>query len=119
MRRVVVSHLNSGWERGLRNFFEYRDLGIKNATEGRFAAHVIRPIPGEKRLSMNHQHDCAFQMVYVLQGWVIFFYEGTGEVLLEKGSCVFQPSLIVHREIGHSDDLEMLVRNVVVCCFCF
>jgi mannose-6-phosphate isomerase-like protein (cupin superfamily) len=109
--RAVVSHSNSGWERGLRNYFEYRDLGIKNATNGRFAAHVIRPIKGEKQLSINHRHDCDFQMVYVLQGWVKFLYEGSEVVLLEKGSCVFQPSSIVHREIEHSDDLEMLVNT--------
>ena len=47
-------------------------------------------------------------MVYVLKGWVRFEYEGTGEVLLEAGSSVYQPPRIRHREIAHSDDLEML-----------
>jgi hypothetical protein len=28
--------------RGLRSYFEYRDLGIKRATRGRVVAHVIR-----------------------------------------------------------------------------
>jgi quercetin dioxygenase-like cupin family protein len=49
-----------------------------------------------------------FQMVYVLKGWVRFWYEGQGEVLLKLGSCVHQPSGIAHRELEHSDDLEML-----------
>ena len=31
-----------GFEGGLRAFFEYRDLGIKDATKGKFVAHVIR-----------------------------------------------------------------------------
>ena len=31
---------------GLRAFFEYRDLGIKAATDGRFGAHVIRAKAG-------------------------------------------------------------------------
>lgn len=30
------------YEDGLRPFLEYRDLGIKNATRGRFRAHVLR-----------------------------------------------------------------------------
>lgn len=35
---------------GLRSFFEYRDLAIKEATAGRFNAHVIRARPGRDRL---------------------------------------------------------------------
>ena len=30
------------WAGGLRSIFEYRDLGIKNATNGDYVAHVIR-----------------------------------------------------------------------------
>ena len=93
---------------GLRAFFEYRDLGIKQATGGRFHAHVIRARPGERSAGEWHRHDLHFQMVYVLRGWVRFEYEGEGEVLLQPGSCVHQPPGIRHREIGHSDDLEML-----------
>jgi quercetin dioxygenase-like cupin family protein len=93
---------------GLRAFFEYRDLGIKEATAGQFNAHVIRARPGEKTPGEWHRHDLDFQMVYVLRGWVRFEYEGIGEVLLRPGSCVHQPAGIQHREIEHSDDLEML-----------
>ena len=32
---------------GLRPFFKYRDLGIRDATNGRVVAHVIRAIPGK------------------------------------------------------------------------
>ena len=47
-------------------------------------------------------------MVYVLKGWVRFEYDGVGEVMLEPGSCVFQPPGILHREIAHSEDLELI-----------
>ena len=47
-------------------------------------------------------------MVYVLKGWVTFEYEGEGPVTLEAGDCVHQPPGIRHRELAHSDDLEML-----------
>jgi quercetin dioxygenase-like cupin family protein len=47
-------------------------------------------------------------MVYILRGWVRFEYEGVGEVLLRRGSCVHQPTGIRHREVEHSDDLEIL-----------
>ena len=47
-------------------------------------------------------------MVYVLKGWAIFEYEGQGQHRLEAGTCVHQPSGIRHREIAHSEDLELI-----------
>ncbi|WP_435229884.1 cupin domain-containing protein [Pseudopelagicola sp. nBUS_20] len=93
---------------GLRAFFEYRDLGIDGATKGKFGAHVIRAVPGEKSLGTWHSHELDFQMVYVTKGWVVFEYEGQGEHMLRKGSCVLQPPGIKHREVRHSDDMELI-----------
>ncbi|HBS51252.1 MAG TPA: cupin [Rhodobacteraceae bacterium] len=93
---------------GLRAFFEYRDLGIREATGGRFGAHVIRAVPGKESPGAWHSHDLEFQMVYVLKGWVVFDYEGQGEQVLRAGSCVLQPPGIRHREAGHSDDMELI-----------
>jgi len=108
--RFTVSHADDSPFRrdGLRPFFEYRDLGIKEATAGKVGAHVIRARPGEESLGGRHTHALEFQMVYVLRGWVKFAYDGQGEVLLRAGSCVHQPPGIRHVEIAHSDDLEML-----------
>ena len=108
-RGFAVSHARDGrFDRGLRSFFEYRDLGIKGATDGRVEAHVIRAAAGSDFSSQPHLHRTAFQMVYVLKGWIEFEYEGQGVVRLEAGSCVHQPPDIRHRELGHSDDIEML-----------
>src|SRR5712691_12573725 len=105
----VVSHADgAAFERGLRSFYEYRDLGIKEATAGRVVAHVIRPAAGTEFSSQPHVHKTAFQLVYVLKGWIEFEYEGQGRVRLEAGSCVHQPPEIRHRELGHSKDIEML-----------
>jgi mannose-6-phosphate isomerase-like protein (cupin superfamily) len=94
---------------GLRDYFEYRDLGIRAATGGRVGAHVIRARPSATKPHFDlHHHDLQFQMVYVLRGWVRFSYEGHGEVLLKAGSCVHQPPGIRHTEISHSDDLELI-----------
>lgn len=104
-----VSHAKQAqFERGLRSFFEYRDLGIREATEGRVVAHVIRAAAGEAFSGQPHLHETSFQLVYVLKGWIEFEYEGQGVVRLEAGSCVHQPPGIRHREIGHSADIEML-----------
>ena len=105
----VATHARDArFERGLRSFFEYRDLGIRDATEGRIVAHVIRAAQGQAFSGQPHLHHTTFQMVYVLKGWIEFEYEGQGVVRLEAGSCVHQPPGIRHREIGHSEDIEML-----------
>ena len=105
----IATHAkDAAFERGLRSFYEYRDLGIKTATDGRVDAHVIRAAAGKEFSSQPHLHRTTFQLVYILKGWIEFEYEGQGIVRLEAGSCVHQPPGIRHRELGHSDDIEML-----------
>ena len=107
--QFAVSHAKGArFERGLRPFFEYRDLGIRDVTGGRAVAHVIRAVPGAGFSSQPHLHRTSFQLVYVLKGWVEFEYEGQGRVRLEAGDSVHQPPGIRHRELGHSDDVELL-----------
>jgi len=105
----VASHArDANFERGLRPFFEYRDLGIEAATDGQVVAHVIRAVAGSDFASQPHLHETQFQMIYVLKGWVEFEYEGQGKVRLEAGSCAYQPPGIRHRELGHGADVEIL-----------
>jgi len=108
--KFSVSHIdNSPFKNdGLRPFFQYRDLGIRDATNGAVMAHVIRAKPGMAVHPERHHHEVQFQMVYVLKGWVRFNYEGVGEITLQAGSCVHQPPGIRHTELAHSDDLELL-----------
>ena len=105
----VASHAKDAeFQRGLRSFYEYRDLGIRKATQGQVVAHVIRAAAGKEFSSQPHLHRTTFQLVYILKGWIEFEYEGQGIVRLEAGSCVHQPPNIRHRELGHSNDIEML-----------
>ncbi|MEK9850628.1 MAG: cupin domain-containing protein [Candidatus Puniceispirillum sp.] len=98
------------WTPGLRKIFEYRDLGIKDATNGDYVAHVIRrnTEPADDGIQSWHVHDCEFQLVYVLNGWATFEYEGQGERTIKKGDTVLQTPMIRHREIACSDDFEVL-----------
>ena len=105
---IVTHEAGAQFQRGLRSFFEYRDLGIQQATGGRVNAHVIRAAAGTDFSNLAHFHTTNFQLVYVLKGWIEFEYEGQGVVRLEAGSCVYQPPEIRHREVGHSEDVEML-----------
>ncbi len=106
-----ASHLDAAEFKGggLRDNFEYRDLGIKGSTKGGVIAHVIRaarPFGGDG--TGLHRHDCEFQMFYVLNGWARFKYEGQGEVTVRAGSCVNQPPGIRHNLVEYSDDFEVL-----------
>jgi uncharacterized RmlC-like cupin family protein len=106
----VVSHAGerSFVADGLRPYFLYRDLGLSSATGDRAIAHVIRARDGYAATGEWHYHDVEMQLVYVLRGWVRFEYQGVGEVTLQAGSFVHQPPRIRHRELAHSDDLELL-----------
>jgi mannose-6-phosphate isomerase-like protein (cupin superfamily) len=109
-KRFHVSHLKpSDFERrGLRSYFEYRDLGIRRATRGKVVAHVIRARPGKAPHGDWHWHDVDVQFVYVLKGSAVFEYEGVGRVRMKAGTCFYQPPRIRHREIRHSPDLTMI-----------
>ena len=98
------------WTQGMRAIFEYRDLGIAAGTDGEYVAHVIRANGSEAGDQIHewHVHDCHFQMVYILQGWATFEYEGVGVRTLHAGDCVNQVPLLKHREVECSDDLELL-----------
>ena len=110
MPRFHVTHRQDGKfeRRGLRSYFEYRDLGIERATKGKVVAHVIRARPGKAPHGEWHYHATDVQFVYVLKGWVLFEYEGVGRVMMKAGSCFYQPPGIRHREIRHSRNVEML-----------
>ena len=95
---------------GMRKIFDYRDLGVKDATNGDYVAQVIRANgkTSADEVQHWHVHDCTFQMVYVLNGWATFEYEGQGVRTIRKGDCILQRPMIKHREIECSTDLEML-----------
>lgn len=103
---------DAAFETGLRPFLEYRDLGIKGATHGRFRAHVVRVRSGEDHGDLHttglHRHQLDFQLIYILKGWIRFTYEGHGTHTFGPGDCCLQPPGIVHNELECSDDLELL-----------
>ncbi|HEY2610982.1 MAG TPA: cupin domain-containing protein [Reyranella sp.] len=109
-KRSIVNHLgpDSFEKDGLRPFFDYRPLGLKELTDGKVGAQVIRAKPGQHADAPRHTHALEFQFIYVLKGWAIFDYEGYGEHRLVAGSTVYQPPGISHKEIDHSEDFEVL-----------
>lgn len=98
------------WTPGLRDIFDYRDLGIKEGTKGDYVAHLIKANGKKQKDEVQHWHvhDCNFQLVYVMNGWATFEYEGQGQHTIRKGDCILQTPGIKHREIACSEDFEVL-----------
>lgn len=93
----------------IRPQFEYRHFGVEEATGRRYGSHVIRVAKGAKPPVRHHVHpDCEFLLVYILKGWVKFWYDGVGEKKLNVGDVHLLPAGIKHAVTGWSKDLEML-----------
>jgi len=94
----------------LRDYFEDRELGISEATGGKYMAVVHRACgPCPPGGSGNHTHTLDFQMNYILKGWmrVLFADEGK-EITFEVGDSWIQPPEIQHDVLDFSPDLEVL-----------
>ena len=90
---------NADWKPGLREIFDYRDLGIKDGTNGDYIAHIVKA-NGKKQsdeVQKWHLHECTFQFVLVLNGWATFEYEGEGVRCIRKGDAINQRPCIAHR----------------------
>jgi quercetin dioxygenase-like cupin family protein len=90
-----------------RDWLSARDLGLSEATAGAFGGQVTRA----KELGHAtgaHYHEMTFQIVYVLKGWVTFWYEGEGEFTLGEGDFVYHPPTAVHDLRDYSEDVELL-----------
>ncbi|CAN5707419.1 hypothetical protein BH09PSE5_BH09PSE5_36610 [soil metagenome] len=92
---------------GLRDFFEYKDLGIADATNGQVIAQLVRAKNAPEKGTGWHRHGAEFHIVYMTKGWAKFMYEDK-ETLVEAGDCVHQRPGIVHYLFDYSPDMEYM-----------
>jgi quercetin dioxygenase-like cupin family protein len=92
---------------GLRDFFEYRDLGIAAATNGKVIAQLVRAKDAPESGTGWHRHVADFHIVLMLKGWARFMYEDK-VTLVNAGDCVHQRPGIVHFLFDYSPDMEYL-----------
>ena len=96
------------WGKDLRPYFAYRDLGIKDATEGKVLAHIIRAEqPCDGPLGY-HSHALDFQMVYLISGWARLYFEDIGKIRVEAGDAWYQAPGVKHEVLEYSDDWQVL-----------
>ena len=93
---------------GLREEFVYRDLGLADASNGDFHAHIIKAKHLHGGHNGLHRHVVGLQFAMVLKGWVSFYYEDQGEIRYEQGDAVTIPGNTLHELREYSEDLELL-----------
>ena len=92
---------------GLRDFFEYRDLGIVEATHGKVIAHLVRAKNQPEEGTGWHVHEADFQIVIMLKGWAKFMYEDR-DTLVSAGDCVHQAPGTRHFLYDYCEDMVYL-----------
>ncbi|WP_375000677.1 cupin domain-containing protein [Aeromicrobium sp. CTD01-1L150] len=93
---------------GRREFAQYFDLGVEEASHGLVSSQVTRLRNGMAEETGWHYHDCDFQWLYVVKGWLeLQFENGETKRVHEDGIC-FIPGGYRHNETATSDDLEFV-----------
>ena len=92
---------------GRRDFFEYRNTGLDEATGGKYRAQVFRAVDAMETTGW-HYHECDLQFIYVLKGWVDLAFEGGRVERLAEGGAMAIPGGMIHNEIAMSEDFEVL-----------
>jgi len=93
---------------GRRQFFTYRDLGVAEASRGRFTAQVQQTKRGLGEATGWHYHTCVAQFVYILEGWVDLAFEDGRQCHLQRGDACFIPGGIRHNETDMSQNCQAL-----------
>jgi len=97
---------------GRREFFQYRDLGVTDATGGKLRAQLTSARAGMNRPTGWHYHVCEAQFVYMVKGWMELEFEGQGVIRLEPGDSVLIPGGLRHNELCASDDFELIEASI-------
>ncbi|WCT74534.1 cupin domain-containing protein [Sphingomonas naphthae] len=97
--------------KGRRNWMEYLDYGVTDATNGRMRAQRII-VTGKTQGTGWHYHLCEMQFVYLFGGYIVFQLEDGRTLRLEAGDTVFIPGGFKHTEIDISEDFDCLEVSV-------
>ncbi len=98
--------------KGRRAFFQYRDLGVSEATDGVMRAQLIIGSKGMTKPTGWHYHLCEAQFVYGVKGWVDLEFEDGSKIRLKQGESLMIPGGMRHNETATSEELELLEVSV-------
>ena len=112
MKLAISTAKDARYVPGRREFFEYRDLGVTEATGGKMRAQVTSAKSAMDRETGWHYHTCDMQFVYVLRGWVDLEFAGGKKARFGAGDSVMIPGGTPHQEIATSEDFQLIEVSV-------
>jgi len=107
-----ASQDNLRFNAGRRPEIQYRDLFVKEATNGEMRAEVMHVSGASARPTGWHYHTCEIQFLYMIKGWVDMEIAGLGLVRVAEGESVMIPGGTVHQELRSSEVMELLEVSV-------
>ena len=96
---------------GRRSFFNYRELGLTEATGGIARAQVTCATDVMEQTGW-HYHICDVHFIYTLRGWIELQFEDGSTIRVEAGESLFIPPGLKHNETAISADLELFEMSV-------
>ena len=97
---------------GRRAFFKYREMGVSDASGGKFRVQVMSAEKGLSEPTGWHYHACEGQFVFMLNGWIDLVFENGDEVRIGEGDSVYIPGGLRHNETATSDTFELIEVSV-------
>lgn len=96
---------------GRRSFFNYRDLGVTQATDGLMRAQMTLAT-GVMEKTGWHYHICDSQFIFAVRGWIDLQFEDGRTIRVGEGESLLIPPGLRHNETAISADLELLEISV-------
>jgi len=103
---------NSRFVLGRRDWLQYLDAGLDEASGGRVRATLSTATGAMVTETGWHYHECEMQIGYITKGWIELQFEDGTEVRLEAGDILFVPGGVKHNELRTSDDIAGLEITV-------
>lgn len=98
--------------KGRREFFQYADLGVTDASAGKMRVQRTSATGGMSEPTGWHYHKCEGQFVYMLDGWLELQFADGETIRLEEGDSVYINGYAPHNEIRTSDSFNLLEFSV-------
>ncbi len=108
--RIVYASLEDmKFAPGRRSWIKYRDLGVKDATDGAASATIMHiDDVSSSRPTGWHYHTAPMQFNYIIEGWVKFEFPDLGVVTVKAGESIMIPGGTIHQELCSSEPLRLL-----------
>jgi quercetin dioxygenase-like cupin family protein len=103
---------NSRYVVGRRDWLQYLDAGLEEASGGRVRATLSTATGAMVTETGWHYHECEMQIGYITKGWIELQFEDGTEVRLEAGDILFVPGGVKHNELRTSDDIAGLEISI-------